>query len=63
MKFEILTDFDGTLTMRNPGHGNSFSVLRDVMSEEGKKYSDGIYAKYGAKEYDFSISERERETL
>ena len=63
MKFEILTDFDGTLTMREKGHGDSFSVLRDVMSEEGQQYSDGIYAKYGPKEYDFSISATERDSL
>ena len=62
IKYEILADFDGTLTMRNSGHGNSFSVLRDVMSPEGQKYSDEIYEKYGPKEYDFSISATERET-
>ncbi len=63
MKFEILADFDGTLTLREKGHGNSFSVLRDVMSEEGQKYSDDIYAKYSPKEYDFSISATERDAL
>ncbi len=63
MKFEILTDFDGTLTMRNTGHGNSFSVLSDVMSTEGKKYSDQIYGIYADKEFDFSLSATERETL
>lgn len=63
MKFEILTDFDGTLTMRNTSHGNSFSVTRDAMSIEGQKYSDEIYKIYADKEFDFNLSATERDNL
>ncbi len=61
MPLEILTDFDGTLTQKMKGHGNSFSVLRDVMSDEGKIYSDALYAKYAPSEFNFYISKEERE--
>ena len=62
MKYEIVADFDSTLTQKGDGLDNSFSALRDVLPPLGQKYSDDIYAEYAPKEFDFSIDATERET-
>ena len=63
MKYEIIADFDSTLTQKGEGLSNSFVALRDVMSAEGQKYSDDIFAFYAPKEFDFNIEATERDKL
>ena len=63
MKYEIVADFDATLTQKGAGLSNSFVALRDVLSPAGQKYSDDIFAYYSPLEFDFSIDAIERDKL
>ncbi len=63
MKYEIVADFDATLTQKGEGLSNSFAALRDVLPPAGQKYSDEIFAYYSPKEFDFSIDAIQRDIL
>jgi 5'-nucleotidase len=63
MTYEIVADFDGTLTRKGEGCGTSFDALRVACSEETRQKSEEIYKLYGPKEFDFYLKEEERKKL
>ena len=60
MTYEIIADFDGTLTRKGEGCDSSFDVLRDALPEQTRKISEEIYQQYTPLEFDFSLSLEKR---
>ncbi len=60
MNFEIVADFDGTLTKKGPGCGTSFDAVDAVTPSETSEERNALFEKYGVKEFDFSIPLEER---
>lgn len=55
MTYEIVADFDGTLTRKGEGCGTSFDALRVACSEETRQKSEEIYKLYGPKEFELTV--------
>ncbi len=63
MDFEIVADFDGTLTKKGEGLFSSFEALRELLPDAAQTKARSVYSFYSPKEFDFSLQENERDLL